>query len=419
MSPEGTVQPRTLSTTCCIAGGGPAGMMLGYLLARAGVDVVVLEKHADFLRDFRGDTIHPSTLQVMDELGLLKELLQRPHNPVRKLQVQVGETPVTVANFSFLPPGRDFIAMMPQWDFLDFLAAHARRYPNFHLIMQANVIDLIEAGGRVAGVRATTPQGPLEVRARLVVGCDGRNSTVRAKGGFEIEDIGAPIDVFWMRISRRPDEPGSGGRIDAGSFFAMLERGDYWQLAYVIPKGAAERIVQGGLPAFRQIVAKAVPFLAGRVDELKSWDDVKLLTVRIDRLRKWYWPGLLCIGDAAHAMSPVGGVGINLAIQDAVATANLLWEPLKDGTLTEADLARVQKRREFPTRVTQRLQVLAQNRIVQPVLASTAPLSPPWGLRVVDRCPWLQTFPARLVGVGVRPEHVHSPAAAPANPARA
>ena len=242
MSPEGTVQPRTLSTTCCIAGGGPAGMMLGYLLARAGIDVVVLEKHADFLRDFRGDTIHPSTLQVMDELGLLKELLQRPHNPVRKLQVQVGETPVTVANFSFLPPGRDFIAMMPQWDFLDFLAAQARRYPNFHLIMQANVIDLIEAGGRVAGVRATTPQGPLEVRARLVVGCDGRNSTVRAKGGFEIEDIGAPIDVFWMRISRRPDEPGSGGRIDAGSFFAMLDRGDYWQLAYVIPKGAAERI---------------------------------------------------------------------------------------------------------------------------------------------------------------------------------
>jgi 2-polyprenyl-6-methoxyphenol hydroxylase-like FAD-dependent oxidoreductase len=376
--------------------------------------VAVLEKHADFLRDFRGDTIHPSTLTVMEELGLLGELLARPHNDVRQLQVTVGEARLTVANFSFLPQHRAFIAMMPQWHFLDFLAEQARRYPNFQLFMQADVTDLIEEGGRVAGVRATTPEGSLEVKADLVVGGDGRHSTVREKGGLEVEDIGAPIDVFWMRISREPGDPGTGGRIDAGSFFAMLDRGDYWQLAYVIPKGASEPIRAAGMPGFRKIVAKALPFLAERVGELKTWDDVKLLTVRIDRLRKWHRPGLLCIGDAAHAMSPVGGVGINLAIQDAVATANLLWKPLKEGTVTEDDLARVQKRREFPMRVTQRFQVLAQKRIIQPVLSSSAPtLSPPWALRLMDKLPLLQQIPARFIGVGVRPEHVHSPAMAP------
>lgn len=405
---------KTISTTCCVTGGGPAGMMLGLLLARAGVAVAVLEKHADFLRDFRGDTIHPSTLTVMEELGLLGELLARPHNDVRQLQVTVGEARLTVANFSFLPQHRAFIAMMPQWHFLDFLAEQARRYPNFQLFMQADVTDLIEEGGRVAGVRATTPEGSLEVKADLVVGADGRHSTVREKGGLEVEDIGAPIDVFWMRISRQPGDPGTGGRIDAGSFFAMLDRGDYWQLAYVIPKGASEPIRAAGMPGFRKIVAKALPFLAERVGELKTWDDVKLLTVRIDRLRKWHRPGLLCIGDAAHAMSPVGGVGINLAIQDAVATANLLWKPLKEGTVTEDDLARVQKRREFPMRVTQRFQVLAQKRIIQPVLSSSAPtLSPPWALRLMDKLPLLQQIPARFIGVGVRPEHVHSPAMAP------
>lgn len=402
---------RTLSTTCCIGGGGPAGMMLGLLLGRAGIDVVVLEKHADFLRDFRGDTIHPSTLQVMDELGLLDELLELPHSKVSKLGVQVSGTPINFADFTFLPPRYAFIALMPQWDFLDFLAEKARAYPNFKLIMQAQVVDLIEEAGRIVGVRATTPDGPLEVRAKLTVGCDGRTSTVREKAGLAVEDIGAPIDVFWMRISRLPGDPPSGGRLDAGSFFAVLDRGDYYQLAYVIPKGAAERIREQGLPAFRQIVAKALPFLADRVDELKTWDDVKLLTVRVDRLRTWYRPGLLCIGDAAHAMSPVGGVGINLAIQDAVAAANMLWKPLKDGTLSTFDLARVQHRRTFPTRVTQRLQVLAQNRVAQPVLRSTGPLRVNWLIRLIDRTPMLQTIPARIVGVGVRPEHVHSPAA--------
>jgi 2-polyprenyl-6-methoxyphenol hydroxylase-like FAD-dependent oxidoreductase len=386
-------------------------MMLGLLLARAGIDVVVLEKHRDFFRDFRGDTIHPSTLAVMDELGLLDDLLKLPHNKVARLGVQVGETSINFADFTFLAPRHAFIALMPQWDFLDFLADRARAYPNFKLIMQANVVDLIDEGGRIAGVRATTPDGPLEVRARLTVGCDGRKSIVRAKAGLEVEDIGAPIDVFWMRISRLPGDPPSGGRLNAGSFFAVLDRGDYFQLAYVIPKNAAERIKEAGLPAFRQTIAKALPFLADRVDELKSWDDVKLLTVSIDRLRTWYRPGLLCIGDAAHAMSPVGGVGINLAIQDAVAAANILWKPLKNGTLSTFDLARVQHRRTFPTRVTQRLQVLAQNRVVQPVLRSTQPLAAPWAVRLFDRLPILQRIPARIVGVGVRPEHVQSPAA--------
>lgn len=402
-----------LETTCCIAGGGPAGMVLGLLLARAGIDVVVLEKHADFLRDFRGDTIHPSTLQVMDELGLLDELLKLPHNKVSKLAVQVGTTPINFADFTWLPPRYAFIALMPQWDFLDFIAAKARAYPNFKLIMQANVVDLIEDRGRIVGVKAETLQGPLEVRAALTVGCDGRRSTVRAKADLSVEDIGAPIDVLWMRISRLPGDPESGGHIDTGSFIAVLDRGDYFQLAYVIPKGGIERIKAAGLPAFRQALAKALPFLAGRVDELASWDDIKLLTVSIDRLRTWYRPGLLCIGDAAHAMSPVGGVGINLAIQDAVATANILWKPLKEGTLTTFDLARVQHRRTLPTRVTQRLQVLAQNRFAQPVLLSTKPLEVPWALRLFGRTPLLQRIPARIVGVGIRPEHVQSPAAPP------
>jgi 2-polyprenyl-6-methoxyphenol hydroxylase-like FAD-dependent oxidoreductase len=403
---------ETLRTGCVIAGGGPAGMMLGYLLARAGVEVVVLEKHADFLRDFRGDTIHPSTLEVMHELGLLDAFLERPHQEVRRISGFIGGTEVPIADFAHVPTHCRFIALMPQWDFLDFLAEHARRYPTFHLRMQAEVVDLIEDAGRVVGVRAATPDGPLDVRADLVVGADGRHSTVRAKVELPVEDLGAPIDVLWMRLSRRPDDPDQPlGRFDRGRVFVLIYRGDYWQGGYVIAKGGYEAIRRRGLEAFRGEVAAAAPFLRDRVGELRSWDDIKLLTVAVDRLRRWSVPGLLCIGDAAHAMSPIGGVGINLAIQDAVAAANRLARPLAEGTLTSDDLHAVQHRRMFPTRVTQALQVAVQNRILGPVLAGEGggTFAVPWPVDLLRRFPLLRAIPARLIGVGVRPEHVRTP----------
>ena len=405
---------EVVRTTCCIAGGGPAGMMLGFLLARAGVDVVVLEKHRDFLRDFRGDTIHPSTLEVMHELGLLDEFLRLPHQEVRQLQGVIGDTSIRIADFSHLPTRCRFIALMPQWDFLNFLAEKARRYPSFHLRMQAEATDLIEDGGRVSGLRATTPAGTLVVQADLVVGADGRHSTVRRCAGLEVEDIGAPIDVLWMRLPRRPsDGTAPLGRFGAGKIFIMLDRGDYWQCAYVIPKGGFDEIKAKGLDAFRAAVAEIAPQFGDRVRELGSWDDIKLLTVKIDRLRRWHRPGLLCIGDAAHAMSPVGGVGINLAVQDAVAAANILAAPLRAGTLRERDLAAVERRRRFPTRATQRMQVFMQNNLLRAVLASQAAPSPPWPLRLIGRYPLLQRIPARLVGMGFRPEHVRLPAVDP------
>src|SRR5262245_60867077 len=396
-----------ITTTCCVAGGGPAGMMLGFLLARAGVDVVVLEKHADFLRDFRGDTIHPSTLEVMHELGLLDEFLKLPHRRVERLAGFVGDTQVQIADFSHLPTRCKFIALMPQWDFLDFLADKGRRYPHYHLRMQAEVIGLIEEGGRIVGVRVTTPDGPLEVRAALVIGADGRSSVVRERAGLTVEDIGAPMDALWMRLSRRDSDGAEAlGRIAAGKMMVMFDRGDYWQCAYVIPKGAVEEIKAKGIEAFRQDIVSVAPQMHDRVQELKSFDDVKLLTVKIDRLTQWHRPGLLCIGDAAHAMSPVGGVGVNLAVQDAVAAANRLAAPLRNGTITEDDLAAVQRRRMFPTRATQRLQVLIQNNVLSPVLASRGTPRPPWPIWLVNACPMLQRIPARLVGLGVRPEHV-------------
>jgi 2-polyprenyl-6-methoxyphenol hydroxylase-like FAD-dependent oxidoreductase len=387
-------------------------MMLALLLARAGIAVLVLEKHADFLRDFRGDTIHPSTLEVMHELGVLEEFLQRPHQEVRTLGAQVGDVFLQLADFAHLPTHCRFIALMPQWDFLSFIAEQAKRYPGFRLEMEAEAIALIEEDGRVAGLRAETPQGSLTVRADLVVGADGRHSIVREKAGLAVADLGAPMDVLWMRLSRRPTDPGQTlGRIDAGRIFVMLNREDYWQCAYVIPKGGFDQIRQGGLTTFREEIARLAPYLGDRVDELDDWSDIKLLTVAVDRLRVWHRPGLLCIGDAAHAMSPIGGVGINLAIQDAVAAANILAPGLLQGAASEADLQAVQRRREFPTRATQSLQLFVQNRVIGRVLKSTGQPSPPLLLRLLGHWPLLRRIPARLIGVGFRPEHVKLPAA--------
>jgi 2-polyprenyl-6-methoxyphenol hydroxylase-like FAD-dependent oxidoreductase len=401
---------QQISTKCCVVGGGPCGMMLGFLLARAGVDVVVLEKHADFLRDFRGDTIHPSTMELMSELGLLDEFLRLPHTKATAIGAWFGDREYAFADFTHLPTKAKFIALMPQWDFLNFMAERAKAYPSFHLRTRAEAVDLLEEGGRVAGVRAETPDGPIEIKADLTVGCDGRHSTVRARAGFKVEDIGAPMDVLWFRLPKKPGDPSeSSGRFTAGRIVILIDRGDYWQCAFLIRKGAIEDTKRAGLPAFRQSVAQIMPAFADRVDDLKDWDQVKLLTVAVDRLDRWHRPGLLCIGDAAHAMSPVGGVGVNLAVQDAVAAANILWRPLKDGTLREDDLDAVQERREFPTRVTQRMQVFVQNKVVDVALGADQALQAPLALRLMSRFPLLRRIPARLVGMGVRPEHVHSP----------
>ncbi|MFZ2093666.1 MAG: FAD-dependent oxidoreductase [Pseudolabrys sp.] len=402
----------SIKTTCCIAGGGPAGMMLGFLLARAGVSVVVLEKHADFLRDFRGDTVHPSTLEMMSELGLLNEFLKLPHSEVRQLSLQIGDDRVVIGHFEHLPVHCKFIALMPQWDFLNFIADHAKRYQTFDLRMQAEAIDLIEENGRVVGLHAKTPDGGIEIRADLIVGCDGRHSTIRAKAGLKSDDYGAPMDVMWFRLSRKPGDPDETfGHIEGGRMMVMLNRKDYWQCAYVIPKDSADEVKRAGLDKFRATVGEMSPFTRDRLEEIESWDTVRLLTVAVDRLRHWYRPGLLCIGDAAHAMSPIGGVGINLAVQDAVAAANILAEPLRRETVTIDTLKDVQQRREFPTRFTQRLQIVLQNNIIGPALRGERTKAPVF-MKVLQ-WPLLRRIPGRVLALGVRPEHIRTPDIAP------
>ncbi|UGY14129.1 FAD-dependent oxidoreductase [Bradyrhizobium septentrionale] len=402
---------RRMKVRCCVVGGGPAGMMLGYLLGRAGVDVVVLEKHADFFRDFRGDTVHPSTLQVMDELGLIDGFLKLPHQDIQKLDGMFGGASVRIADLSRLSVKYPFIAMMPQWDFLNFLRESGRRFPSLQVLMSAEATDLIRHGDAVTGVRANTADGPVDIEAELTIGCDGRHSVVRERAGLEVEEIGAPMDVLWFRVGRRPDETENlFARVEHGKMMVTFDRGDYWQCAYVIAKGQYEAVQARGLAALLDDVVHLAPILKDGIADVKSFDDVKLLTVAINRLTRWTRPGLLCIGDAAHAMSPIGGVGVNLAVQDAVATANILATKLVDGLPSEDELDAVRRRREFPVRVTQRMQVIAQNNLI------TAALKPgdqpaPLALRLITAMPWLQGLTARLVAVGVRPEHVHSPTA--------
>ena len=383
-------------------------MMLGFLLARAGVAVIVAEKHPDFLRDFRGDTVHPSTLEMMHELGLLDEFLKLPHSVVKQITLQIGEDRVVVGHFDHLPIRCKFIALMPQWDFLNFLADHGKRYRTFDLRMQTEAIGLIEENGRVVGVQTKTPDGELQIRADLIVGCDGRHSTIRAKAGLESDNYGAPMDVLWFRLSRKPsDSEETFGHIEGGRMMVMLNRNDYWQCAYVIPKGSADDVRRAGLDKFREVVGEMSPFVRDRLGEIESWDSVKLLTVAVDRLRRWCRPGLLCIGDAAHAMSPIGGVGINLAVQDAVAAANILAEPLRRGSVSIETLEHVQQRREFPTRFTQRLQIVLQNNIIGPALGGRRPKAPLF-MKMLQ-WPLLRRIPGRLLALGIRPEHIRTP----------
>lgn len=399
-----------ISTTCCIAGGGPAGIMAGVLLARAGVNVVVFEKHKDFFRDFRGDTIHPSTLQLMDELGWIGDFLKVPHQKVTSLHFHIGEKAFPLANFAGLNVPYPYIALMPQWDFLNFLAGKGKQYPGFSLRMETEVTGLIEQDGRITGVRAKTPQGEIEISPDLVLGCDGRHSIVREAAKLKVIELGAPIDVLWFRLSRPKSDPEETmARLGPGRFLVMLNRDDYWQCAFVIHKGGDAELRAKGLENFRQEVEKLAPFTRGRMQEIKDWEQVKLLTVAVDRLQEWARPGLLCIGDSAHAMSPVGGVGINLAVQDAVAAANRLWEPLLAKRVQLDDLRAVQQRREFPTRMTQRMQVFVQNNVLKKVLADRSELNVPWLLRLISSFSFLQKLPAYFVGVGVRPEHVQTP----------
>jgi 2-polyprenyl-6-methoxyphenol hydroxylase-like FAD-dependent oxidoreductase len=400
--------PGRETTTCCIAGGGPAGVMLGYLLARAGVHVIVLEKHKDFFRDFRGDTIHPSTLELMYELGLLEEFLKLPHQELQRIGGQFGDFAFTGADFSHLPTHCKFIALMPQWDFLNFLTSQGKRFRTFELRMEHEAIGVLEKDGGVKGIRVKTPEGLMEMEADLVVACDGRHSTVRDAAKFEVMDLGVPVDVLWFHISRKADDSYQAlGRIDYGEMLVLINREEYFQAGLIVRKAAFDSVKAAGLPAFWESLLRIAPFLGERVEEVKGWEQVKLLSIQINRLRQWYKPGLLCIGDAAHAMSPAGGVGINYAIQDAVATANLLAEALREHKVTDALLAQVQERREFPVRIVQSLQAKAHNASLN-FLGRPVKAKAPWQMRAVFRIPGLERIMARGIGLGVRPEHIHT-----------
>jgi 2-polyprenyl-6-methoxyphenol hydroxylase-like FAD-dependent oxidoreductase len=402
----------SLKAQCCIVGGGPAGMMLGYLLGRAGIETLVLEKHADFFRDFRGDTVHPSTLQVMDELGLIDDFLKLPHDKLQKLDGYFGTTTLRLADISRTGAKHPFIAFMPQWDFLNFLRDKGQRYPKLKVMMSTEATDLLWSDGVVTGVKAHGPDGPIEINADLVVACDGRHSVVRPSAKLDVEEIGAPMDVLWFRVSKGSESESLLARIESGKMMVTLDRGTYWQCAYVIAKGQYEVVKTRGIDAFRADVVELAPILKAGIGDVKSWDDVKLLTVAINRLTRWTRPGLLCIGDAAHAMSPVGGVGINLAVQDAVATANLLAAKMLKGRLSEDDLDAVRRRREFPVRMTQAMQVIVQNNVITLALKPGGePIKPPLFARIINAIPWLQGITARFIAIGVRPEHVHSPEA--------
>jgi 2-polyprenyl-6-methoxyphenol hydroxylase-like FAD-dependent oxidoreductase len=405
---NGSSAPEKTQFACCIAGGGPAGMMLGYLLARAGIEVLALEKHADFLRDFRGDTVHPSTLETMHELDLLEEFLKRPHQEVSQVRARIGGEPVHLGNMLYLRTRCRFMALMPQWDFLNFLAEQGRRYPTFHLRMQTEVTGLIEENGWVVGVRGKAPAGPVEVRAELVVGADGRNSVVRDCAGLTVGNVGASMDALQIRLSKHANDPELFLYSDRGKTLVTIGRGDYWHCGFAVPKGTAEKMQARGIEDFRGSIAEVAPFLRDRVTELRDWTDVKLLTVRADRLRKWYRPGLLCIGDAAHAMSPIGGVGINLAIQDAVAAANILAEPLRKGALSGEHLEKIQRRRYFPTRLTQRMQAIIQKQVWRG-LDEPQSSRPPWLLRLLERTSFPCRMRTRFIAIGFRPEHVKTP----------
>lgn len=414
MKPDTLQRPQgsPLKVRCCIVGGGPAGMMLGYLLGRAGIDVVVLEKHADFFRDFRGDTVHPSTLQVMDELGLIDGFLKLPHQRLQKLDGLFGSTPVRIADLSRLRTKYPFIAFMPQWDFLNFLREAGQRFASLQVMMNTEAVDLIRRGETIAGVRANTPDGIVDIEADLTIACDGRHSTVRQHSGLEVEEIGAPMDVLWFRVGRKANETENlFARVEPGKMMITFDRGDYWQCAYVIAKGQYDAVKARGLQALLDDVVRMAPVLKSGIAEVKNFDDVKLLTVAINRLPRWTRPGLLLIGDAAHAMSPVGGVGVNLAVQDAVATANLLADELQRGCPSEDELDAVRRRREFPVKMTQRMQMIVQNNIISGALqGGDRPLKVPLVLRLITALPWLQGIPARLLALGVRPEHVQSKA---------